>query len=164
MSSLIFSQQGDKSELRGATPNFLSQLALIPVQDWLPASLLSIQIEPNLFPGWESHSATIPATFVIHRFLCFKAKHIVGLPLSYRLPYRYPLGLFLHRRRLLLCPKVPYLLVRPALRYKHFVDSFYLLHKYHYLWKGFTNKYPCKQLLLFLIPRGTGVLCSSSSL
>jgi len=36
--SPIFCHQEDKSELRGATPNFLPRLSPKPAQEWLPAN------------------------------------------------------------------------------------------------------------------------------
>ena len=64
--SPIFCHQEDKSELRGATPNFLPRLSPKPAQEWLPAN----------FTVHSDFSSTIsairllsPATSVIGGFL-----------------------------------------------------------------------------------------------
>ena len=49
--SLIFCHQEDKSELRGATPNFLPRLSPKPAQEWLPANFtVHSEYKPIILP------------------------------------------------------------------------------------------------------------------
>ena len=50
-SSPIFCHQEDKSELRGATPNFLPRLTPKPAQEWLPANFtVHSEYKPIILP------------------------------------------------------------------------------------------------------------------
>ena len=54
------------------------------------------------------HMATFTGDFCYRRISPSSRQNaLLALPLSYQLPYWYPLGLLLHRRRLLLHPEVP---------------------------------------------------------
>ena len=69
-----------------------------------------LQISPSIqiFPHYFCHTATFTGYFRYRRISPpSKQSALLALPLSYRLPHRYPLGLFLHRRCLLLHPEVP---------------------------------------------------------
>ena len=69
-----------------------------------------LQISPSIQNINQSfcHMATFTGYFRYRRISPpSKQSALLALPLSYRLPHRYPLGLFLHRRRLLLHPEVP---------------------------------------------------------
>lgn len=69
-----------------------------------------LQISPSIqiFPHCFCHTATFTGYFRYRRISPpSKQSALLALPLSYQLPHWYPLGLFLHRRRLLLHPEVP---------------------------------------------------------
>ena len=69
-----------------------------------------LQISPSIqiFPHYFCHTATFTGYFRYRRISPpSKQSALLALPLSYQLPHWYPLGLFLHRRRLLLHPEVP---------------------------------------------------------
>lgn len=69
-----------------------------------------LQISPSIqiFPHYFCHTATFTGYFRYRRISPpSKQSALLALPLSYQLPHRYPFGLFLHRRRLLLHPEVP---------------------------------------------------------
>lgn len=85
-----------------------------------------------------------------------------ALPVSYWLPNRYPLGLFLHCRRLLLRPRGPYLLMRTLLRYLYHVSGFRLPTRHHWLAADLPSKYSNQFKPIFHVPRSTDVLCASS--
>lgn len=54
------------------------------------------------------HMATFTGYFCYRRISPSSRQNaLLALPLSYQLPHWYPLGLLLHRRRLLLHPEVP---------------------------------------------------------
>ena len=54
------------------------------------------------------HMATFTGDFCYRRISPSSRQNaLLALPLSYQLPHWYPLGLLLHRRRLLLHPEVP---------------------------------------------------------
>lgn len=76
--SLIFSQQEDKSELQGATLNFLPWQMPTPVKDWLPLNSPIIQREYTSYD--DAIRLLLPTASVIHEFLHFKAKCIIWIP------------------------------------------------------------------------------------
>ena len=65
-SSPIFCHQEDKSELRGATPNFLPRLSPKPAQEWLPANFT---VHSDFSSTVSAIRLLSPATSVIGRFL-----------------------------------------------------------------------------------------------
>lgn len=103
--SPIFCHQEDKSELRGATPNFLPRLSPQACTGLAACKFhRPFRIQTQSF----CHMATFTGYFRYRRISPpSKQSALLALPLSYQLPHRYPLGLFLHRRRLLLHPEVP---------------------------------------------------------
>lgn len=103
--SPIFCHQEDKSELRGATPHFLPRLTPKPAQEWLPANFT---VHSDFSTTISAIRLLSPATSVIGGFLHRQSRVHCWLYLCHTGCHTdTPLGLFLHRRRLLLHPEVP---------------------------------------------------------
>lgn len=113
--SLIFSQQEDKSELQGATLNFLPGLR--------PSLRRIVYLQIHRSFRENNHLPMLPFGYFYQLLLLYmdfsisRLSAFFGFPLSYRFPSRYPIGLFPHCGRLLLHPEGLCFLKQTVLRY-----------------------------------------------